>query len=269
MSIFDEFSKKLNSNRQLVNVGQGIVRYFESDELSLRKVEDPLSDPLRAYLFRVTIPDIIVPGKAENAVDKVKRDLFDLGRTLAPLLPSAFTPDDALSYRVSRFGVPFLTIGTDTYYSNGTAEFYANTNEVGTASMSIIENGRGKPSITALMDWKSLIINGDGSYNEPAIYKRDILVELFNTQGESKLGFKLVGAFITSISELELSYDSNDLVKYEVSMAVDQVIILIEGKEYGKASPLSPRTMRPSDILAAGLTTVNNALNVGKLTKMF
>jgi len=83
--------------------------------------------------------------------------------------------------------------------------------------------GEDEKSIDSLRPWLMASVDNDGkSLGDDAI-KRDVYLQLVSTKGENTRKIKLVGAYVQDIAEVPLSYDAEDVVRYTITFAYDDV----------------------------------------------
>lgn len=71
--------------------------------------------------------------------------------------------------------------------------------------------------------WRDLIINKRGFYAEQEKYKFPIYVRLYTTQGITGGTIKLIGAFPMSIFKYDLSYETETILRYNITFSIDDV----------------------------------------------
>lgn len=78
--------------------------------------------------------------------------------------------------------------------------------------------------------WRRLVYETtSGQSNVPKDYKKTLDLFLLNNRGEHKRGYKLVGAFPTSIGQITLDYATEAIVTFPVTVAYDEFIPLGAG----------------------------------------
>jgi hypothetical protein len=82
-----------------------------------------------------------------------------------------------------------------------------------------------KDIVTAYFDaWKGNIIDRQGFYMVKNDYARDIYVKLFDRNSNELLNYRFVGCFPKRYPALDLDYNAEDVVKYNIEFSVDRII---------------------------------------------
>ena len=116
---------------------------------------------------------------------------------------------------------PFRNVQSQPRFLGGTYKKYPGMSEVENVDISFYENH--KFSITSYLEkWRKLIYDSEtGIYGMPVNYKKDIYLEIYDSQGN--LGFKgiLIGARPTGQNNFDLDYTSGGRLNVTASFAID------------------------------------------------
>lgn len=119
--------------------------------------------------------------------------------------------------------LPSSDISAVPVYFNGRVVNVAGERQAGTLSLTFLNDVDFEPR-TSLEKWMNLI-NGTKSnlgVVNPNQYKTDIVVTSFGRDGKALKSYKFEGVFPTSVSAIDLSYDSTDSVQeFSCEMAYD------------------------------------------------
>jgi len=80
-------------------------------------------------------------------------------------------------------------------------------------------------AVTYFRSWKSLMIDNSGLFYPKNNYARDMYATLLDRQGNAVNKFKLQGVFPTTFPAFDLSYESDKIVRHEVTLNVDMLEI--------------------------------------------
>lgn len=128
----------------------------------------------------------------------------------------------ALSHRVFSVDMPYQSFETNKNTFGSTFFYTAANNEVGTLSIKLDEYEDGD-SLRYIEAWRNLICNPDGSYNPPAVYKRDIKFIKMSSTGADLHITIYKNCFPNEIAPSSFSYDSNTITQYSVTFTGDSV----------------------------------------------
>ena len=74
-----------------------------------------------------------------------------------------------------------------------------------------------------LHSWKNLIVDKEGFYQVENVYKKNIYIILYDRTGIPANAITLIGAFPKTFPAFNLSYETEDVVKYEIEFKVDNI----------------------------------------------
>ncbi len=72
-------------------------------------------------------------------------------------------------------------------------------------------------------EWKKLIVDEDGYYYPQNNYKKTVYIRTYTTQGITSGTIKLKGVFPKTFYRYELSYETQDVVRYTITFSVDDI----------------------------------------------
>ena len=127
-----------------------------------------------------------------------------------------------LSHRVFSVDMPYQSFEINKNTFGSTFFYTAANNEVGSMGIKIDEYEDGD-SLRYVEAWRNLICNPDGSYNPPAVYKRDIKFIKMSSTGADLHITIYKNCFPNEISPSSFSYDSNTITQYSVTFTGDSV----------------------------------------------
>ena len=73
-------------------------------------------------------------------------------------------------------------------------------------------------------EWKNLIVNYSGYFNCKSRYGRTAYITLYDVDGQETSKFKLVGVFPRTFPGYDLSYDNEEITRFEIELNVDKLI---------------------------------------------
>ena len=73
--------------------------------------------------------------------------------------------------------------------------------------------------------WKKLILDKDGLYQPKNVYQKSIYIRFLDSTGIAINKYKLTGCFPLKFPSYELNYDNEEVTKFTVTFAVDQIEI--------------------------------------------
>lgn len=87
--------------------------------------------------------------------------------------------------------------------------------------------------------WRELIIDKEGYYYPKNNYKKSIYVILYDRSGIESSKFELVGAFPRTHPIIDLSYTSEEVIKYRIDFSIDCIeVTSVVGSIMGKVVSL-------------------------------
>lgn len=165
-------------------------------------------NPQFEYMFRVELPSINnIPPQAMEA---------------NWLLGSGQDKSSLISHRVYGVNVPFTSYETIKHTDKDSFWYSAGGSDIGNISMRVDEYEDGE-TLKYFLTWQSLIGNGDGTHNPPAIYKRDIVLFKLAASGEDIHAHRYIGYYPINIGEASHSNDSSSILQYNISLSGDTV----------------------------------------------
>lgn len=220
-------------------MGQSTIK----DALARKKQQSPQYD----YMWRVELPDLTqMPiDSYMNSAGAFKNDMssaFGSFRTgdisdalgsinsgvsrLSMLLEGAKAGlggvQEAMNHRVSSFDSPFFQMDTKKITHQNSFWYSASNNDIGSINMTMDEFEDGA-TYAYLNLWKNLIINDDGTYNPPHLYKRDIKFIRMSATNLDLHIFHYKGYFINEVSNIQNNYEGNDITQYSAIFTGDSM----------------------------------------------
>lgn len=209
---------------------------FETYEKNLHKRRG--SEPARAYLWAVELPDLTVDpsnGSKSESFSKASSDL-----------KSRFLPVDMqlVNTLVTSITTPFFTFDTDKVTSGSTFWYKATHNDISNISMTLEEQENGVVW-NYINNWKNLMLASNGGQNPPAFYKRDITFLRLDLMKMQFQKFVYSNYFISEVSQITNDYTSNAAVQYNLTFTGDSLlpVYTLEG------AALEARLERASQLL--------------------
>ena len=172
--------------------------------------------PLQSSMWRVILPNI---QNSRNGIATFHPDTFD---EIDSLLADSPRIVSEISERVSDISIPFMSTDTDKAVQGNSFWYRAKSNDISTITFSILEFEDCK-TIRWLNSWQSMMINPDGTYNPPRVYKNDIIFVRLSTNKQDIMISRYKDYFISEIAEQQNDYESNEIVKYTVTLTGDAV----------------------------------------------
>ena len=80
--------------------------------------------------------------------------------------------------------------------------------------------------IKYFLEWNSLMVNDDGTYNVPTYYKKNIKVNLLSPDDKPLFSINHIGCFPNKKSIAEVNYESSDPVSIDIEITYDSFEIL-------------------------------------------
>lgn len=193
------------------------------DALARKKTQSPQYD----YLWRVELPDLTVPS-SESIISTDTFGSSFLGSIANVALDMLVDKIDTaggmqeLNHRVTSIDTPYFQMDTKKITDRNTFWYSASNNDIGSINMTIDEMEDGA-TYNYLNAWKNMIIRDNGTYNPPAMYKRNIkFIRLSATHLDLHV-FNYVGYFLNEIQNIQNNYEGNDITQYNCVFTGDGV----------------------------------------------
>ena len=71
--------------------------------------------------------------------------------------------------------------------------------------------------------WRKLIVDDEGFYSPKDKYKKDVYIEMKSTTPFSTIGWRLSGCFPQTFPSYNLSYGSEEMIRYDIILNVDMI----------------------------------------------
>lgn len=122
---------------------------------------------------------------------------------------------------VETIGLPFPTLAVKEMYGAANSTFYPGAMSVAAFDITFYEDSKAR-SRNYLRMWHERIRHpSEGYYYLPSNYKRDIEVELLDTQNKPVLGVRLKGCWPTQSNAWDLTSNGNGRLTIQQNFAVD------------------------------------------------
>lgn len=151
-----------------------------------------LQDPAPAWRLLAHLPDL----PAIPASDRL------------PLMPAktAIPP-----VRVESASLPQFIITEETEFFGGSSDYFATTTTIGDLSMTFFETGD-YDVLEYLYHWQMLVVDTDGNYGLPAVYKKPITIEALKVTGKVGKIFRLLKCWVLTVTPLEYTSASSERI---------------------------------------------------------
>lgn len=124
-------------------------------------------------------------------------------------------------------GIEFNTEASEATprFFDSSKKYYAGFSDVASFSIDFFEDDEHNvfKYITA---WKQLIKDGNGAYNLPKIYKKEITAFLLTNTREIAATYKLTGCFPVGTSPLSFTSEAADAIRPNQEFSVDSVTLV-------------------------------------------
>jgi len=164
------------------------------------------TSPLKSYLWRVELPDL--NKQTGGYVDgNFSGNIYDI------------------STRITSITVPSKQIETDKASHANTFWYYAKAEDIGTITLDVMEYSDGL-TFEYFDKWRELIASTKviGTFNSPIKYKRDIKFIRLDSMKNDVIVHTYKNYFVSAITEHSNDYESNSVVKYNVTLTGDDVL---------------------------------------------
>lgn len=198
------------------------------DALARKQTQSPQYD----YLWRVELPDLSLPTADTMSASVggiANSSLGDIGNAMANTALSILSGKlnaqggmQELNHRVNAMDTPYFQMDTKKITDKNTFWYSASNNDIGSINMTIDEMEDGL-TYDYLNSWKNLIIRDDGTYNPPAMYKKDIkFIRLSATHLDLHV-FNYKGYFLNEIQNIQNNYEGNNVTQYNCVFTGDGI----------------------------------------------
>jgi len=165
-------------------------------------------------------------------VDSLKANLTNPARSYLwdVIIPVPIGGGDSLTYqlRAQSTEIPEVSVGTDhiPYKQTGGVEVAGRKSYTHTWTCTFLE-GEDMRMYDALYEWCQKIVHDVAGIGvgDP-LYKSDCYVNLLGVDGSTTKKFKLKGAWVQTIGSTSLSYDTDGVIRYNVTFRFDSFEVL-------------------------------------------
>jgi|AntDeeMinimDraft_6_1070357.scaffolds.fasta_scaffold01626_2 hypothetical protein len=200
-------------------MGQSTIK----DALARKKTQSPQYD----YMWRVELPDLTTaPVETRGPYAQIQKSQFNSFIDKAVKFASSLSGLSAgggmeeMNHRVNSIDTPFFQMETKKITNQNSFWYSASNNDIGSISMTIDEFEDGA-TYSYLNLWKSLIINEDGTYNPPNLYKKNIKLIRMSATNLDLHVFRYKGYFLNEVNNIQNSYEGNDITQYSTVFTGD------------------------------------------------
>ncbi|WGH49700.1 hypothetical protein [Alishewanella phage vB_AspM_Slicko01] len=196
---FDDLIARNNQAERSSSVIAGAIRR--------KKEQLPQFD----YLFIVKMPDLTIGSSASQPyVNWIDYNALQ------------FEVDQDINHRVFAINAPNPTYDTKKTQTKNTYWYSISNKDIGQISITMDEMEDGM-TLKYLNAWRTLMENGDGTYNAPLIYKRDILLIRYSGSKNELSTITYKGCFPVGMSESTYTHEGSGILQYNATFACDSV----------------------------------------------
>lgn len=185
------------------------------DELRRKQTEEPM----RSYLWYTLLPNLLLNTNKEPVRQYGTGDGILDAESLYQINQNIHRD---LSLRIANISIPFMSVETEKAMRGNTYWYYGKQNDIGNVSFEIYEYEDGL-SLKYLQAWQNMMMNSNGTYNSPVVYKNDIKFFRLSSNKEELVVHTYKNYFISGIADISNDYDANEVVRYSVNLTGDSV----------------------------------------------
>lgn len=185
------------------------------DELRRKQTEEPM----RSYLWYALLPNLLLNSNKESVRQYGTGDGVLDAESLYQVSRNVHRD---LSLRIANISIPFMSVETEKGIRGNSYWYYGKQNDIGNISFEMYEYEDGL-SLKYLQAWQNMMMNSNGTYNSPAVYKNDVKFFRLASNKEELLVHTYKNYFISGIADISNDYDTNEVVKYSVNLTGDSV----------------------------------------------
>lgn len=100
--------------------------------------------------------------------------------------------------------------------------YYALNNDLSTITMRAIEGEDGETR-KYFNAWQKLILHPEGYHYPPVNYKKNIVIQLYDSEGKPSISLKYLGYFPTKINHPALTSEASDVLIYDIDLSGDSI----------------------------------------------
>jgi hypothetical protein len=128
-----------------------------------------------------------------------------------------------ISTRILAVNLPNNMYSTEKESHGNSFWYYANGVDIGDVSIEVMEFEDGK-TFEYFSYWQSFIGNQNGTFNPPVFYKKELNFFRLDAMKQKIMNDTYSGYFVSGISDIANDYESNDVVKYTITLTGDSVV---------------------------------------------
>jgi len=209
-----------------------------TEALALKELQNPQMDfNWLIELPRLSMDGISIQNRADvvaSADERAQAILSNAGGWVEAAMGGY--DHNVISHRVYSVELPNTSYESSKNVDKGTFWYGALGSDIGSVVLTVDEYEDGA-TLRYFTDWMYLIENADGSFNPPALYKRNILHYAMNGSGEKTHETKFIGYFPTEITPVSWSYDGSNVLQYSVTLTGDDVERTVKKDDTFKDAP--------------------------------
>lgn len=138
------------------------------------------------------------------------------------ILPPDFENSKKVGERIIEVEIPMPELTSAATPQGNSNWYYVNTDDIGNITMKILE-GEDHLTTNYFNNWRNKIVNPDGTYNPPKLYKKNIIVYQLSATLKVSKSYKLIGYFPLKSSIPAFSGDSNEIKTLDVEFSGDSI----------------------------------------------
>lgn len=168
--------------------------------------------PLKSFLWRVMLPQLPTTlPQGVSAGDGLEASI-NVGNSMIAVVSS----------RVASVASPFYTIESEKALERNRYWYRAKTKDIGTIVLDVYEYEDGLTH-EYFDAWRQRIMNSNGTFNNPAVYKKDLRIYRLTDTLKDVMVHTYKGTYISGIADTSSDYEASDLYKYSISFTCDDV----------------------------------------------
>lgn len=193
----------------------------------MRTIEDVVARKLKQkpqldYMWRVTLPALNDMPDSTGVLSSYRASHVSPIAMNRDNVAGSLTTAQEVSDRVIEVNQPFVSFKVEdaTYGPVNTSG--AGAGDIGTMTLIIDEHEDGY-TLRYINQWMGMIANSDKSRNPPAYYRRNISFLRLGADESPISTDTYIDCFPIEINPVANSYENNDVLKYSVTISVDDV----------------------------------------------
>ena len=129
---------------------------------------------------------------------------------------------------VSNRVIELPTLPTTEFMTESTPEgnskwYFALNNDISTITLRAIEGEDGETR-KYFINWQKLILHSSGCHYPPSKYKKNIIIQLYDSEGKPSIALKYIGYFPLKINHPALTSEASDALIYDIDLSGDSLV---------------------------------------------